>query len=238
MLPYTAAIASSAMMPSPPCSASSRFAGHGLTTSKRRNTRKPTIAPGSVDWDQGQSNQHPGDFVEDEGRRIDAPEVLLGDISAPHANREQQHNDGDLDAGRSLPADRCKYGEARGRPERAGRHWYVAKVSTGCDKQTETHEQETASGRSLRGQADGSSTTCVCATRSCSARRSGPMKSRNQPQPERCQRDGARQRAFDRRARIHDQVVIGDDADSRRHLADRLPPHRRERGRSTQASSG
>jgi hypothetical protein len=44
-LPYTAAIASSAMTPRPPGSASNRLAGQGLITSNRRNTRNPVIAP-------------------------------------------------------------------------------------------------------------------------------------------------------------------------------------------------
>src|SRR6185369_5315099 len=47
-LPYIAAIASSAITPRPPCSASKRLAGHGLITSRRRNSRKPAMAPGRL----------------------------------------------------------------------------------------------------------------------------------------------------------------------------------------------
>src|SRR5687768_3868477 len=42
---YNPATASSAMIPRPPCRCSSCAAGYGLTTSNRRNSRKPSTIP-------------------------------------------------------------------------------------------------------------------------------------------------------------------------------------------------
>ena len=66
---YTAAIASSAITPRPPCSCSSRPAGYGLITSKMRKRTNPAIAPGQPTGMNASVISMPDDFVDHDRAR-------------------------------------------------------------------------------------------------------------------------------------------------------------------------
>ena len=116
-LPYTAAIPSSAMTPSPPGRCLEPRGGPRLDHVEHAEHEEADERAEPVHRQERQRDQHADDFVDDDRAGIDAAEMALRFGAAPDADDEQHQDRHELDDGRAGAADQRRTRPAR-RPSR------------------------------------------------------------------------------------------------------------------------
>ena len=215
MFAYTAAIASSAITPRPPCSCSKRPAGYGLITSNTRNSKKPASAPDQPTGMNARVMSMPTTSSITTGPGSMPPKYCSAVVPAQTPSANSPAMSADFDDRRMRPPDEQIDDQTGRRADCAGREWEVAAVRDRGDE---------------HGEASHALTTRVSARRSWIARLSAPMSAGSKPSPAGSADTGVRRRPQHRMAERHARgaVIDRDDLVSRSHLADRLSARRGE----------